>query len=291
MTNNLDDFAVFILTHGRANRVRTYDTLMRQGYSGKVYIVIDDEDAEGERYRERFGEKVITFSKQDIANRYDTGDNFTEHRSVFFARNACFEIAKRLGVEYFLQLDDDYSGFYYKFSTALRYRERPVKSNLDKLFSAMLTYYKSVEAADTIAFCQNGDLIGGQLGYNVSRIWVKRKAMNTFFCSTSRPFDFVGRVNEDVNTYVSAGRRGRLMFTLFNVSIIQDDTQSNAGGMTELYLSEGTYIKSFYSVMYAPSAVKVSLMNSTHKRIHHRVSWENAVPKIVGEELVKRLQK
>ena len=28
------DFAVFILTHGRANKVDTYNTLIKQGYTG-----------------------------------------------------------------------------------------------------------------------------------------------------------------------------------------------------------------------------------------------------------------
>ena len=39
-----DDFCVFILTHGRPDRVITYKTLLNAGYTGRVYIVIDDED-------------------------------------------------------------------------------------------------------------------------------------------------------------------------------------------------------------------------------------------------------
>ena len=50
-----DDFCVFILTHGRPDRVHTYDTLMKAGYTGKVFIVIDDEDKQAEGYRQRFG--------------------------------------------------------------------------------------------------------------------------------------------------------------------------------------------------------------------------------------------
>ena len=39
-----DDFAVMILTHGRADRVYTLKSLRKGGYTGKVYIVIDNED-------------------------------------------------------------------------------------------------------------------------------------------------------------------------------------------------------------------------------------------------------
>ena len=35
------DFAVFILTHGRANNVKTYATLRNSGYTGKIYLILD----------------------------------------------------------------------------------------------------------------------------------------------------------------------------------------------------------------------------------------------------------
>ena len=38
------DFAVFILTHGRPDNVITYNTLKKAGYTGDIYIVIDNED-------------------------------------------------------------------------------------------------------------------------------------------------------------------------------------------------------------------------------------------------------
>lgn len=39
-----DDFCAFILTHGRPGKVLTYRTLRRAGYTGKIFIVVDDED-------------------------------------------------------------------------------------------------------------------------------------------------------------------------------------------------------------------------------------------------------
>ncbi|MGT3185593.1 hypothetical protein ACVSXV_23155, partial [Yersinia enterocolitica] len=92
-----------------------------------------------------------------------------------------------------------------------------------------------------------------------------------------------GRINEDVNTYTTLGRRGELFMTIGAVQLLQKRTQSNSGGMTELYLDSGTYVKSFYSVMFSPSCVKISLMGSTHKRIHHKVIWDNAAVKVISE--------
>lgn len=276
-----DSFAVFILTHGRPDKVVTYNTLRKQGYTGDVYIVIDNEDKAADRYRQVYGDKVIVFDKADIAARFDEGDNFNDRRAVFYARNACFDIARNLGIEYFLQLDDDYIAFVYKFDARLMYKEQRVK-NLDRLLALVLDYYKSIPAA-TIAFAQNGDFLGGAESTTGYSLWLKRKSMNTFFCSVNRPFSFVGRVNEDVNTYVRLGHVGALMFSFFNAAIIQRQTQLSAGGMTEMYLDSGTFIKSFYTVMYSPSCVTVHETGTLHKRIHHKIAWNKAVPCIVAE--------
>lgn len=282
MNTENERFAVFILTHGRPNKVITYNTLRKQGYTGEVFIVIDNEDKTGDEYRRIYGDKVIVFDKADIAARFDEGDNFNDRRAVFYARNACFDIARNLGIDYFLQLDDDYTHILHKFDSSMIYKPRKVKT-LDKLFSLILEYYKSIDAI-TIAMAQGGDYIGGsESTTGGNRLWLKRKAMNSFFCSISRPFSFVGRVNEDVNTYVTMGHRGGLIFTFFNNSIEQVQTQANSGGMTEMYLDGGTYIKSFYTVMYAPSCVKIRDMGPMYRRIHHNIKWDLAVPCIVAE--------
>ena len=74
------DFAVFILTHGRADNVATMGALKKGGYTGKWYMIIDDEDETAEQYRKNFGpEHVIMFDKQEAYDRADTMDNFNEH--------------------------------------------------------------------------------------------------------------------------------------------------------------------------------------------------------------------
>ena len=280
------DFAVLILTHGRPDSVITFTNLRRHGYTGPIYVVVDNEDDTIEAYRERFGEAVIQFDKKAIAATFDQGDNLEDRRTVVFARNAAFGIAEQLGLAYFLELDDDYTGFWYKFDSNLVYAADKHVKDLDRLFATYLDFYKSVPAL-TLAMDQNGDFVGGRWGAFGAKLWLKRKAMNTFFCSTKRPFTFVGRVNEDVSTYVSEGNRGQLFLTAPNAAITQVSTQKGKGGMSDVYLSEGTYLKTFYTVMYAPSCVKVSEMGPKHKRIHHRINWRTAVPKIVSEELRK----
>ena len=166
-----NDFAVFILTHGRADNVVTVPAIKKAGYTGKIYFIIDDEDEQAEEYKKNFGaDRVIIFDKQAAYDRADT------------------------------------------------------------------------------------------------------------------PIEYRGTMNEDVVTYTTLSSRGHLFFSNTQYCVVQLPTQSLSGGMTDAYKEGGTYLKTFYAIMSMPSAVKVSMMYTTHKRIHHRINWEHTAPKILNEK-------
>ena len=278
-------FAVFILTHGRANNVITYETLREKGYTGKIYLIIDDEDKLGPEYRKLYGDQVIVFSKKDMDGTFDIGDNFDDRRVVVYARNKCHDIAKSLGIDYFLELDDDYNDFCFRYQDGDKLK-RIECHNLDKLFDIFVDFLETSKA-HAVAFAQGGDYIGG-IGSVVWTNKMTRKVMNTFFCKTDRPFQFYGRINEDTTMYTTLGQKGYIFFTVGDVMVNQLQTQANAGGLTDIYLDKGTYYKSFCSVMFSPSCVKVSSMGNTYKRIHHKVLWKNCCPKIINEKYKRK---
>ncbi len=105
-----------------------------------------------------------------------------------------------------------------------------------------------------------------------------------FYMQHKRRFWFVGQLNEDVNTYTSLGAKGDVFFTFTNINLSQGDTQSASGGMSDAYNLSGTYVKSFYTVMYHPSGCKISVMNTKHTRIHHSISWKNTTPMIINQK-------
>ena len=281
------DFAAFILTHGRPDRVHTYTTLRKAGYTGKIFLVIDDEDKTGDEYREKYGDSVLTFSKSAVAKTFDEGDNFNDRRAIIYARNACHALAKSVGIKHFVQLDDDYTSFSIRHNSRLEYGWSRLRHTMEDALDALLEFYLSTGCA-SIAMSQGGDHIGGDNSQHTPSL--RRKCMNSFFCSTDKPLKFFGRVNEDVNTYTTLGRRGELFFTVIQAQLVQKQTQANAGGMSEMYAASGTYVKSFYSVMYAPSCVKIGTMGdplSPHYRIHHKINWHATAPKILREEHCK----
>ena len=257
------DFCVFILTNRRPDRVTTYRTLVELcGYTGAVFLVIDDEDPTGDEYRQIYGDKVICFSKKEEAKNFDEANNFNDRRSPVYASFG-------------------YRWFHISWI--------PIRLTMDRMLEELIGYLEATPQMLTIAMSQGGDHIGGRR--NVEQLRMRRKAMNSFIADVERPLVFTGVLNDDVNTYVLGGNRGDLFFTVLQVQLNQRQTQANAGGLTEMYLDSGTYVKSFYTVMMAPSCVKIGLMgdhrNPENQRIHHVINWRRAVPKIVPESVRK----
>lgn len=280
------DFAVFILTHGRPDNVKTLGTLKKCGYTGPIYFIVDNEDKTIDKYIKNFGsENVKVFDKKAIADEVDEGNNFDERRTITMARNACFNIAELLNIKYFLELDDDYTDFRYKLEETQN--SLFVIKNIDKVFDYFIECYKNTNCL-SIAFSQNGDFIGGFDNGNGIYRFSKRKCMNSFFCSIERKFQFIGAMNEDVNTYTTLGSRGKLFLTMPFVALNQPQTQSQKNGITDMYLRYGTYCKAFTTTMMHPSSVKVSMMNSSNPRIHHTIKWVNTVPCIISEKHKKQ---
>lgn len=209
-----DDFAVFILTHGRADNIETLKALKRGGYTGKWYCVIDDEDEQQKQYIEKYGkDKIIIFDKQKAYENADTMDTFNDHRAILYARNESWRIAEKLGLLYFLMLDDDYKSIDFRYPEGNKLKAKATK-NLDKIFESMIQFL-DMSGAVTVAFAQGGDFIGGLDGGNYKK-GLMRKAMNSFFCKTDTAIAFCGTKNEDVVAYTTLSSRGKLFFLILS---------------------------------------------------------------------------
>ena len=277
------DFAVFILSHGRADTITTYKALRDGGYTGRTYVVIDNEDDQEDLYRQKFGDDIIQFDKKDYLEKTDLGDLDTDRRIGVFARNFIQDEAKRLGYKFHLQLDDDVHGFTYRFAQGKVLRALHC-SHLDEVFSGMVEYMKETPIT-SLSFALSAYNMGGVDGS--IKDGMTRKTMTTFLMRADDVQYFHMRMNDDITTSLINGMRGKLYYSYLPIEVEVDKTQVKAGGMTDIYQKNGTYRKSFYSVMCCPSCVKVSAMGITDYRIHHEISWNNAVPKLLSERWCK----
>ena len=280
-----NDFCIFILSHKRPDNTKTLDQLNKAGYTGDWYIVVDHKDGL-ENYYETFGEdSVLYLNKDDALPGLDRGDNFNHRSTPLYTRYQIWDLADDLGYDYFMMMDDDYEGFRWKFDEQFNFHNYIKMKNIESFLKSGIEYLKTTDV-DCLAMAQGGDFIGGiksaiaEDGHPATR----RKVMNTFLCKTDSKFDFRGVLNDDVNTYVRAAQYGKIFLTANIAQVDQEETQQFDGGLTELYLDQGTYVKSFYTILYSPSCTKLSkISGSGASRIHHRISWNNAVPKIVPE--------
>lgn len=274
------DFACIVISHGRPE-CSTVKVLRECGYTGKIYIVVDDADKTLPDYVERYRNDVHVFHKED---NFDTGDLGGSKACGVFARNFIQDEAKRLGYKFHLQLDDDVHGFGYRFVQDGRLR--CVKCNhLDEVLEGMVQMMKE-SPITSLSFGLSSYYLGGAEKNNVQEGMI-RKTMTTFLMRADDLQYFHMRMNDDITTSLINGMRGKLYYTYMPVMVYVDPTQVQHGGMTDIYKKNGTYRKSFYSVMCCPSCVKVSAMGITEYRIHHEISWNNAVPKLLSERWCK----
>ena len=275
-----------IITYKRANQQATVKTLRRNGYTGDIYLIVDDSDPQLDTYKKLYGENVLVFSKAKVRKRMDTMVNSPIWGAGVYARNFAFRAAKKLGYKYFVSMDDDYSGFYYKVDGDGEYANTRIQ-DLDRIIKAHVRFLVKTNIS-CVAWAQGGDFQGGEVGQLArSRFKPMRKMMNVFFFRTDRPIKFSGVMNGDSVTGLDYGRRGHIILTNCLICTIPIQSQTLEGGLTDLYKEMGTYSKSFFSVLMNPSATKVAYLPDIG-RVHHVITGRYAYPLIVSEKLRKK---
>jgi hypothetical protein len=275
-----NDFAVFILSHKRPNNP-TYNSLKISNYTGNYFFILDDLDPTISEYEKMHGkEHILIFNKKEVAKRLDLMDNFEIWNSGMYARNACFDLAKKIGITYFFVLDDDYKEFYYRMPNEKCTRIY----NMDSAIKVSLEYFIKNKNILSLCWCQGSDTRLVKEGL------VSRKGMNAFFHSVNRPATFNGHMNDDVNTYTRRNQLGDAFIMIPYIQLIQEATQTK-GGAAEMYKRVGTYQKSFYSVMQCPSFVKVSTFSKNFTfskyRLHHFVESKFGYAQIISSKYKK----
>ena len=93
----MNDFAIFILTHGRPHNQDTLKALTDANYTGKVYLVVDDLDDTINEYYKLY-ENVVVFDKMHYVSIAETGVAEPHIKFALFARNAIEDIARDMGL-------------------------------------------------------------------------------------------------------------------------------------------------------------------------------------------------
>lgn len=277
-------FAIFILSHGRAENVKTAKMLSDSNYKGDWYIVIDNEDGQENIYREKYGDRILQFDKKAEADLTDTGDIGNDRRCGVFARNAIQKIARNMGYKCHLQLDDDFTGITFRIIESGRLVAKRCK-NLDELLFAMFEFIMETRITD-LSFGLSSYYLGGAKNKNYAEGLIP-KTMGSFMMKADDPIEFRMRMNDDITSTAYAWSLGKMCFSVMECQVETPPTQHDKGGMTDIYQDNGTYRKSFYSVLMCPSYMRLAQQGIKNFRIHHETNWAKCCPCIISEKWKK----
>lgn len=273
-----NDFAMFILSHGRAGNVITIGTLQRCGYDGRIYIVVDDEDEQRERYIAEYGAgNVIVFLKQQYLENVDTISITGERKSAVFARNAICDLAKEMGLKYFGMWDDDIDNLLYRYDDSGVLRKKNI-INLSCIFNAMICFMENT-GTDCMSFTNAGGLIGGVQGRFSECL--RRQAANTYIIKAGSYSPFVGLFCQDMNYSLRKASVGQLVFELENICFYTPERGTNNGGLNESYKKTNWHFVNFHAVVCNPSVVKIN------KNLKNTIDWKKSFPCIISERWKK----
>lgn len=276
----LNNFAIFILSHGRANDMETVKAIQKAGYTGEWFIVIDDLDSQQELYKEKYGDKVIIFDKKLWAEKTDTITNTGELSSPVFARNAITEIAKEKGLKYYAEFDDDLKTFQFRYNDNGKLAGKPIK-NLNEVIEAMLEFQEA-SGATSLGFASGGGFIGGVEGR--FKQGILRNINQAFILRTDKPIEFKGLLNEDSIALEFCNSTGRLAFELCAVTQTCPARSTNEGGLNDLYKENDEYVRAFYSIIAFPNNLKIIQRQGT---VTLQRKTDTAMPKIISERWKK----
>ena len=280
MTRN--DFGVIIISHGRPH-CETIKTLHESGYTGKIFVVVDDEDKTLQEYLDLYGENVHVFHKFEW---FDVGDNMDSPRTVgVFARNECLKVAKEKGLTYYLEMDDDLKSLSYRYNDDGHLKGKKVKS-FDLVIEAICDYFDN-SAIGCLGFGNANDYIGGVEhfdGANVSRV-----PMNSFFLRADDDIMWLGRNSDDFITVINEQHKGKYWCRFPSVQAVYDvwspkKNSKEKGGSIALYNELGSWRLRFYGVIFKPGCIKISI---TEGNMDGTARSDNTYPKLVSQRYKK----
>ena len=283
----MSKYAVFILTHGRPNNQLTLQLLKRIGYTGQIYLVLDNLDDTLLQYQSNYKDAVtdiLVFDKKLYAQKTDTGNNNPILGCGVYARNAIEDFAKQFNLDAHIQADDDIKNFRYRWIEDDKVKSLPVSCNGDMLLDAYVNALLQMGIAN-IGFATNIQYLSKSKFFN-----------QTFDCfdfpynfiirNNSLPVDWIMNFSDDYTT--QAVMRGRAIYSIQTpfVCIDNSDLFVTAGGMADSYSSQNEYTRSMYIKMVCPNAITIIQDVEKIKSIKHRSPY---TPKIVSQSYRKEI--
>ena len=279
----MSKYAIFICTHGRPDRQSTLAYLRHQGYTGDVYLVLDDTDKTLPDYFSKYSpEMLLVFNKQHYIDTADTGSIPPNFKTILYAKNAVEDIARDMKLDWFIIADDDISSFRIRMLDGNMLKSYQIV-DLDKILEICSQFmFKGDFSA--VGVCSNVQFIAGASVFdNVQKY---RVPYNFVFRNSNHTINWVSSFGEDIITAMEYGKIGKKLQCIPYVQFATVTPGNGSdGGMSELYKTMSGYTLCFYDFMYNPSSIKLTINKS---RWNAQILKDYAFPKLVSESYKRR---
>jgi hypothetical protein len=281
-----DDFAIFIISHERADRVESYDMLRKAGYTGKICIVVDDEDSQLSEYKEKFiglGDDYVIYNKD--VYRASTEVCRRVEGCATYARNAVEYFAKAKGLKAFMVADDDLLRLRFRHDEKGVLKSTPVTSGLNEILESYIDFILESNIA-CVSFGTANAYMNGIKPESVSN---NRLPFNCFIRNAEYTWTWKAEIYEDAVTSILESWNGDFAMQLPFIQCDMCPMDAGAkGGMTDVYSAISQYEKNFPVLIYAPSCVKLGLGK---RSFIYTVQKKNAFPKLISGKYKKVVEK
>lgn len=269
---------VFIKTHGRPDKQLTLRTLREAGYTGDIFLILDNEDCLSEYNRfidDEHDPNIFChiFDKQTLVNEIDSGTNHPKRDVNLYAWVACERFAKRHGDEFFIMSDDDITGFRFRYKEGKHLRSLKITQNLDEIFALVEEYMLSCNlSAMSTGIPQmyfSGDI--------EKDLWKWRVPYTFVFRNAKHKLNWVSEYEEDIITAIRASIDGQYLSVL---PVIQRETVeigTNYGGMHNSYTD--SFVNAQYGYIWYPSCREIIPYKD---KFMCKIKRDNAFAKLVS---------
>lgn len=283
----LNDFAVFICTHGRPNKQLTLSALLDAGYTGQWYLVLDDTDPTIQEYINNYGaDNILVFDKNHyIAQCEDLGIRRPFFNCVLYAKLAVEDIAVDLGLRTFMITDDDIYNFRFRYLDDLQsVKSMYIKGDCACIDDVLQAYSDFVVESNLTGAAFGGASLffGGKNAFLSKYINKWRIPFSIFVRNTAIPIHWVSCYAEDVVTGLRLAKVGYVGFTL---PFIQFETlpvggASEPGGMSSTYNKLTKFDRAMIDFVQEPACIR---LRTYHGAIVPTYLKEQSFPKIVPQ--------
>lgn len=279
-------FAIFICSHGRPECI-TVNALRNAGYTGDIYIVLDDEDETYKQYYSNHSDTntyILQFNKESYVQKMDIGVSVVnaKRKVILYAKQACEDFADKLELDVFGIADDDFLGFRYRYESDGKLRSATVSDGFDKIIENYSQFLLDNWLCMT-SVATNQMFMGGAL--TPEKISEFRVPYSFVFRNAHIPFEWKSELFEDV---ISATLRTQEGFFMMQLPFMQLNLKplyaGASGGMTDAYQSVDFIKKLFPVVQYLPSCTKIA---TTASSVSYRLMKDNAFPKLISGKYKK----